>query len=1322
LVVSPLLGIGVILLAAGAAHRVPSGARVALEVTVCLIALAGATLLRFVFARVRRPVLRKPARGKEPLAQDWVAAIFESSVDGIILKTRGGVITHWNPGAERLYGYRKEEVVGKHISFLVPPEGHDEFADLLCKVARGERVRAYETVRCRKNGERVVVSLQVSPIRGEGGTVAGVCTIARDLTEDRRSDEKLASALRELNEVVETIPGLFYVMDLENRLVRWNRGLEQVLGRNAEEIRGRLALEFIVPEDREAIAAGIRRAYEEGTAEAECRVIGCDGITPPYRFSAVVLHDGAGHVVGLTGVGRSVATERALEHSLREQTQIAETINRVGQVLVAELDLRKLVQEVTDAATHLSGAQFGVFFAHQSEGGQDCYKPYAFSRLSPESWERFPLPRATALFEPIYRGAGPRRIDDVTKDPSFGRNAPFHGMPAGHPPVASFLAVPVISGTSSVLGAIFLGHPEPGAFTDRAEQLIVGMAAQAAIALDNARLVADLRESRNELEIAYDATIEGWARALDLRDHDTEGHSRRVTELSVRLARALGLCGRDLIALKRGALLHDIGKMAIPDRILHKPGPLANDEIIEMRKHPTYAHAMLAQIPFLGQALDIPYCHHEAWDGTGYPRGLKGEQIPLIARIFAVVDVYDALSSNRPYRGAWPDERIRRHLQQLAGTQLDPTVVPVFLQLLDNDTFSHEADTTLTGVHPPQAGLWESGRRSADTAGRTSDTALDAQIAMQRAFRDGDGWPRILIENISDLLMIIEVDGTIRWVGPSAVNVIGFRPDELAGKTIFSITHPDDLEASRAAFAEFLRNPSGAQRFSPRALHKDGSYRCLESISTNLLDHPSFRGLLVSARDVTQRVHIEEALRQSEQRLLETIQRVGETVFEWDPHTNECHVWENPSGKAHMGHLPGDCANYYEWWCGRIHPDDRGPVISSIQAALEGESTAWSHEYRLRLNDSSYGWMYTTATIVREPSGRALRMTGSMIDITRRKEVEEALRLSEERLHTIVCAIDDVVWDWDLTTGRMEMWWDEESARRIGLEFVKVAGLDWWLCKVHPDERPGLENQIQTALAGSAMEWQGEYRVLRTSGDYEWVHTRARAARDESGRAVRVVGSTSDIRDRKSLETKLEGELSRAKALNEELEGKRQELAAANLRLAEMAQTDALTGLKNRHGLYQAFDEILARTERCAEPLSVVMLDVDHFKAYNDSFGHLAGDEVLRELAELLRASLRPYDVAARYGGEEFVVILSRTDSAGARTAAERLRAAVAARDWPMRPITISLGVASVARSGSSSEDLLDAADRAMYCSKRRGRNCVTRVEDLVHLAEKAEA
>ena len=206
---------------------------------------------------------------------------------------------------------------------------------------------------------------------------------------------------------------------------------------------------------------------------------------------------------------------------------------------------------------------------------------------------------------------------------------------------------------------------------------------QTAIAIENSMLFQDLQRSNFELAMAYDATIEGWSRALDLRDRETEGHTQRVTDMTLKLARKMGLGEERLIPIRRGALLHDIGKMGVPDYILHKPEELTKDELSIMRQHPQLAYDMLEPIAYLRDALNIPYCHHEKWDGTGYPRRLSGTQIPLEARLFTIVDVWDALTTDRPYRNGWPREKALKYIREESGKYFDPKLVEMFLEEMD---------------------------------------------------------------------------------------------------------------------------------------------------------------------------------------------------------------------------------------------------------------------------------------------------------------------------------------------------------------------------------------------------------------------------------------------------------------------------------------------------------------------------------------------------------------------------------------------------------------------------------------------------------------
>jgi PAS domain S-box-containing protein len=311
----------------------------------------------------------------EELATGWLDAIIESADDAIVSKTLDGIITSWNAAAERIFGFTEEEAVGQPILIIIPEDHHDEEKEILRRIRAGDRVEHFETIRQRKDGSLVDISLTISPIKGPDGTIIGASKIARDI--------------------------------------------------------------------------GARK-------QAEARA--------------------------------------------REQAEIVETINRVGRTLSAELDQEKLIQSVTDAATALTGAEFGAFFYNVVDTDGDSYTLYTLSGVPRSTFENFPMPRATEVFGPTFRGEGTVRIDDVKKDPRYGKNPPYNGMPNGHLPVTSYLAVPVVSRTGEVIGGLFFGHSKPGVFLERHERLIEGLAAQTAIAIDNARLFEQAQQMIRDRE------------------------------------------------------------------------------------------------------------------------------------------------------------------------------------------------------------------------------------------------------------------------------------------------------------------------------------------------------------------------------------------------------------------------------------------------------------------------------------------------------------------------------------------------------------------------------------------------------------------------------------------------------------------------------------------------------------------------------------------------------------------------------------------------------------------------------------------------------
>jgi response regulator RpfG family c-di-GMP phosphodiesterase len=284
-------------------------------------------------------------------------------------------------------------------------------------------------------------------------------------------------------------------------------------------------------------------------------------------------------------------------------------------------------------------------------------------------------------------GEGYAGLSALERRPIYAPDLAVTGMATGRVELSTrelfraYYVVPLIT-KGRVKGVLEVFHRSPLQPEQEWVNFLDALAGQAAIAIENTELFEHLQRSNHELIMAYDATIEGWSRALDLRDRETEGHTQRVTEMTMQLARAMGASEETLIHIQRGTLLHDIGKMGVSDNILLKPGPLNEAEWKVMRLHPHYAFQMLSPIHYLRPALDIPYCHHEKWDGTGYPRGLKGEAIPLAARMFAAVDVWDALRSDRPYRAAWKDDEVHAYILNKAGSHFQENVVQAFMRLI----------------------------------------------------------------------------------------------------------------------------------------------------------------------------------------------------------------------------------------------------------------------------------------------------------------------------------------------------------------------------------------------------------------------------------------------------------------------------------------------------------------------------------------------------------------------------------------------------------------------------------------------------------------
>jgi HD-GYP domain-containing protein (c-di-GMP phosphodiesterase class II) len=347
----------------------------------------------------------------------------------------------------------------------------------------------------------------------------------------------------------------------------------------------------------------------------------------------------------------------------------------VGHIINSSLGLEPVLDEVMDTIIALMRAERG-FLMLRDEGGEFSIK--AARGMDHVKLESDTFAASRTIVRRVASTGEPVLTTNAQEDPRFGNQASIvnHNL-------RSILCVP-LKLKNEIIGVIFLDSRVHTALFQKDDlEMLSAFADQAAVAIDNARLFDNLQGANAELTSAYEATLNGWVHALDLRDKETEGHTQRVTALTLVLAKEFGIKEPELVHIKRGALLHDIGKMAIPDGILLKPGELTLAERKYMELHPIFAYDMLKPIEFLHPAIDIPYCHHEKWDGSGYPQNLRGKDIPFAARIFAIVDVWDALTSNRPYRKPLDTQEVRQHIRERSGSHFDPLVVEAFLGLKD---------------------------------------------------------------------------------------------------------------------------------------------------------------------------------------------------------------------------------------------------------------------------------------------------------------------------------------------------------------------------------------------------------------------------------------------------------------------------------------------------------------------------------------------------------------------------------------------------------------------------------------------------------------
>ena len=505
---------------------------------------------------------------------------------------------------------------------------------------------------------------------------------AKGRHERRRAEAALARSEQAHRTLFENVPVGLYRTSADGNILDVNPAMVKMFGYTEQEmlLAANIVDLYVDYTVEEKFKAEVEKNDNISDFEAEYRRQ--DGTTFWAREHIHVVRDENGTPLFYEGSLIDITGPRRNEEEIRQRLSELEVLYQSGIALSQLANPKVIAQNIIDLLDQKMDWHHTTIRLYHLEN--ETLELLAFNHPNLNSEEEHRAVEERFKTVVVKKGQGLSgwviehhrvvRSGDLKNDPRYVDT--FPGLQSG-------LYVP-IKIAERVIGVISIESERANAFSESDERLTVTLAAQAAIAINNAQLFDDLQSSNASLTSAYDATIEGWSRALDLRDKETEGHTQRVTEITINLAKTMGISADELVDIRRGALLHDIGKMAVPDSILLKPDKLTSDEWEVMRLHPKFAYEMLLPITYLKSALDIPYCHHEKWDGTGYPRGLKGEQIPFAARIFAVVDVWDAITSNRPYRSAWSKEQALQYIRKQSGSYFDPQVANAFLRLMNN--------------------------------------------------------------------------------------------------------------------------------------------------------------------------------------------------------------------------------------------------------------------------------------------------------------------------------------------------------------------------------------------------------------------------------------------------------------------------------------------------------------------------------------------------------------------------------------------------------------------------------------------------------------
>lgn len=652
---------------------------------------------------------REKAVQKLETSEQRYRGIFNGVQDALLVQNMIGEIVDVNQRACEIYGYSREEFLSKTVQDLVPEEKHDRVPSPENPYTTAEEFTT-ESIHLRASGEQFPVEFTTRPHLMGGGEEV-VLVGLRDISERKRREQILERQLQETSSLHNLATTATVEPDEDTIITQATDIIGKILN---PEFFGVLLLDpqekvltvhpsyrnipqelvdVKVPLSKGVVGQVVKTGksiylpdVEESTQFLE--------IVPGIKSELCVPIKVQDNVLGVINIedktpdAYSAADERflvtlasqlaisiqraRLYRTVERQINRLQTLRSIDRTISSSLDINITLNIILEHVLSQLEVDAACILLLDQDSKTLSYKKSRGFKTSA-------LTSTHLLVGKGYAGQAvlenkPVHISNLTKNP--GKFIQSRYLQDEN--FVFYYALP-LNFKGKIRGVLELFNRSQRQINQEWKNYADTLGGQAAIAIDNAEMFEDLQSTNLELSQAYDSTLQGWARALEMKDHETEGHSKRVVNLTLDIARELNIPPEDMIHVRRGALLHDVGKIAIPDKILLKPGKLTEDEWEEIRKHPLYAEKMLKPIQYITPALDIPLYHHERWDGSGYPAGLTGENIPLAARIFAVVDVWDALRSDRPYRKAWSQQQAIQYIKEKSGKEFDPQVVTVFL-------------------------------------------------------------------------------------------------------------------------------------------------------------------------------------------------------------------------------------------------------------------------------------------------------------------------------------------------------------------------------------------------------------------------------------------------------------------------------------------------------------------------------------------------------------------------------------------------------------------------------------------------------------------